>query len=518
MSRHILYFDGDFLSTCVFDGQILVHQQRFSPTEQGESEWLAYHQNQMEQPVLLLLDCAIEDFYLCTLPHVSGANRKALHQRTERKYFLKSTLVRTQVQGRKLKGRRDDIVLVSGVSGSSSLSRWLVLIEQSKIPLQGIVSLPLLAEQALTDLRIEDESVLLISMQSDNQIRHSFYHQGHLKTSRLSTVSEQLNDTERHEKIAKDIAKTVMFLEGHEHINKRMLNNMQLHFIGHDAAARSLQTQLRVTEPYLPELHYHSVANTPWHSVPYFAALLLNRRSPKNHYADKTQRKEYIKNRASLWLLIAAVAWIVLACVVSLGLWLKRWDYEAQAPQLLRTNQQYNQQYEAQIGELSDLKVDVNDVKSSVELTQKLKQRFALQPQSFLLDLSSVLSNYQNIRVQDIQWDYMDAQLSSLDTNEFMGLDTVVDDETYYNEENKPLGARYRATIITELIDQGDSPKQALDYANQILSALQRDSQFISVTPLKLPFDLNSDSAFSMNSTQQKENTKVLFSFVVEGG
>lgn len=500
MIRYTLYFDGEHMVVMTLKEGRVVHKDTFVSSEEGKQAFSFFVMEKVEAPVILLVDCIAEDFYLSTVPHVRGNDRKALHQRLQRKYFGDSELVSTRIQARQKDERRDDQLLISGVNGSPLLDDWMLVIEQTGIPLQGVVSLPLLGEDALPDLNIMDDLVLLISPQPNATVRHSLYVDGQLKVSRLSSLGTVVEDDV--EQISHDIEKTVLFLEGHAGLDNRKTKQLKLHYLDVNGVGETIKQRLSKT-PNLSQLIVHPMLMKQADAAIYFTELLASS-GTTNHYAQSKHRKHYKQNRLALGLKWAGITMACASVVASILLWHQYFTYQQALPQLAKDTESYLQKYNQRTGELYALKVEASDVQQSVDLVEALQQEFKTQPQDFLLQLSQVLKIFEYVEVKTVDWHFVPKQ-----TNDEFELE---DDDRI----QRSLPA-YRAEVTAALTQYSDDPRQALDYVNRLFNVLRKQPNFQTVTPIKMPFDLSSDAEFTMsNGTEQTQN-KAVFRFSVIG-
>jgi hypothetical protein len=85
-------------------------------------------------------------------------------------------------------GRKDDKVLLTAITKVDVISVWVQLIQQHKVPLAGIFSLPILSQQLLKKIAAKGTNVLLISVQSASGLRQTFFRDRQIKISRLAQM------------------------------------------------------------------------------------------------------------------------------------------------------------------------------------------------------------------------------------------------------------------------------------------------------------------------------------------
>lgn len=137
------------------------------------------------EPVYLLADMAEEEFRPETVPHVAGADRKALIGRRQARLFGPAARVYAERQGRERGGRRDDRLLFMALSGRGVIEPWVELLLAHKAPLKGILSTPAVLQSFVGTLPDISDHALLVTLQSVSGWRQTFFINGALKASRL---------------------------------------------------------------------------------------------------------------------------------------------------------------------------------------------------------------------------------------------------------------------------------------------------------------------------------------------
>lgn len=137
------------------------------------------------EPFYLLADMAEEEFRPETVPHVAGADRKALIGRKQARLFGPAARVYAERQGRERGGRRDDRLLFMALSGRGVIEPWVEMLLAHKAPLKGILSTPAVLQSFVRTLPGIADHALLVTLQSVSGWRQTFFINGALKASRL---------------------------------------------------------------------------------------------------------------------------------------------------------------------------------------------------------------------------------------------------------------------------------------------------------------------------------------------
>lgn len=496
--RHILFFAGYRMKLFSISGARVVDGQTFEPGEEGFAAFEHYAQQYIRKPVRLLVDLIEEDFHLDTVPHVVGSDRKALHQRLLNKYLRNAEHRFIQVQGRETDGRKDDQVLVAGISNSELLKPWLNILDHCKIALAGIHSLPLLAQSALKPLGIDDAPTLLMTQQVETSFRHSLYLNGQLKVSRLAQALGDEQDSPAAIAL-REIEKTRRFFE-----NQRLLatgERLQLCLLGNARFIHALKEQAQHEQKthLINQLQFRQLPEDQDFAEVFFVEHLAQQRWQRNHYGhDQNLRIYYHKLAARSVLLLALLLFIAAIIATAYYLYLEQRERQA-TPQLIEQAEVYRQRYDARTGELAELQVEAIDVEYSVNALERMEQRYGQYPQQFLLALADASKDFIEVNYQDIQWRL---RLPPLDPDGY----------------GEPEPAGFQAELDGVLIDFADSPRKALQEVNSLIFALRDYPGFESVVATKMPFDIASNSQFTMDSSGTKQQDKqVAFSLSISG-
>ena len=151
----------------------------------ARADFKSYLAERPGEPVYLLADMAEEEFRPQTVPHVAGADRKALIGRKQARLFGPAARVYAERQGRERGGRRDDRLLFMALSGRGVIEPWVELLLAQKTPLKGILSTPAVLQSFGKTLPDITDHALLVTLQSVSGWRQTFFINGALKASRL---------------------------------------------------------------------------------------------------------------------------------------------------------------------------------------------------------------------------------------------------------------------------------------------------------------------------------------------
>lgn len=159
----------------------------FKADEAGYEAFSRYLAASGEAPIYFVVDVIEEDFRDEKVPHVRAFERKGLMERRLSQFFRLTPYRCARIQGREEWGRRDDEVLLSGLTQKERLSPWIELVLAARAPLAGITSAALLSESMANRMLGKGLAhVLLISHHQHSGLRQTYLRKGHVKFSRLT--------------------------------------------------------------------------------------------------------------------------------------------------------------------------------------------------------------------------------------------------------------------------------------------------------------------------------------------
>ena len=360
--RRLLFFPGHRILAYEWDRGAFRRVEAFEPDEAGRRAFRAWLAAAPRTPVQLLLDVIEEEFHIDHVPHVIGRDRSELLKRTLQKHFRSTDFRYIERQGREAHGRRDDRLLVAGLTNPDILRVWTDLVADVGVPLKGIHSLPLVGERLLPRLGAGRSSrVLLVSQQVSSTLRQSYYEHGRLRFSRLAPG--RYHDVEGFATfLRRELDQTLHFLETHR-------------FRGQDAA---VQVYILVSSDAYHALrdHLSSSETVTCHLVPLdriaervgmrgerpgafadtlFAHLLLRQRRPANHYGLPRLRRHFFVQRIRVAMQAAATAMLVAALAVALGVFVRGQVYEESVEAANERAVEFEHRYEQRLRDQADL-------------------------------------------------------------------------------------------------------------------------------------------------------------------
>lgn len=408
--KRLLFFPGHRILAYEWHAGAFRRIEAFEPDEEGREKFRQWLREAPRTPLQMLIDVIEEEFHIDHVPHVIGRERAHLYKRTARRHFRNSDFTYITRQGRERQGRRDDRVLVAGLTNPDLLRVWLDILAEVQVPLKGIHSLPLVGEYLLPHLGAERAGrVLVVSQQEPGTLRQSYYENGRLRFSRL-VPGRYDGAAEYADFVHDELHQTLHFLENQRFRGQgRPVDTCVLADSDAHAALRERLAGSVIVNCHLVPLADLSarVGDRGGVSGPYadtiFAQLLLRRR-PANHYGLARLRHFFFVQRARVGLRVLAAASVLAAVAVAGGAWLRGQAYESGIDRAQAREARFEQLYEERLSRLDEFDYRAVDVKNAVDLMADVGAAVRQTPDPLMDALGAILAEHPALTLERLQW------------------------------------------------------------------------------------------------------------------
>lgn len=428
MSKRILYLSDYQLLAYQAKGKTLTEIQQFQLSANGEVEFVNYLTADPKTPILWLIDTTQEEYQTSRLPHVFGKDRRDLLSHKMKRLFDYTPYAHADFQGRETHGRGDDRVLFMALNNPTLLQPWLNLILTHKVPLTGIVSVPLLSQRLLNYLPKASYTLLVAHTPAINEhspagLRQSFFADQYLQLSRLIPLTT-LTPSEYAEYVFNQIIKTQRYLESARKLSlevapslsvviltdtslidalvqypKENLSGLQVHILDGWDLARQLGWHPEVSALYL----HHLVAYQLSHS-----------RGLGNHYAQSTETRYFFYRQVRMMIYLASALLLAGALTLSQYILNHAWEVKHEGQKIDAETQKLMVKLQGILGHASDVKQaddervrrkleDIERVRSVVDMGLYIKS-FQLPPRPTWTKVSHVLTRHPNLLIEELEW------------------------------------------------------------------------------------------------------------------
>ena len=461
----------------------------FNNDEAGQEKFVRYIEATPPTPVYVLVDIMEEEFRTDTIPHVFGADRRALIKRKQSRLFKETRYFYTQIQEREQQGRRDDKVLFTALSRQDIIQPWLQILEKHKVPLAGVISLPLLSGSFLKFLPDVSEHVLVVSMQSISGLRQTFFHQQKLKISRLTKLP-RYGTASYTPRIFSEVGKIHRYLR-----SLRMISIQQpldIYFLAHNDLLFEVRQQAEQDEMVRNHLiDLDSLARrmgiekqqiTPFSDQIFITHLLSE--VPPNAYALPTELRYNKMRKLRYAMNVASVLLATLAVVYSSSALVGGFIYGQQSVVASQRAEFYTDRYELARKQLPQIPVEPAQLKVAVDALATLDE-YKSTPVKMMRFLGASLLKFPRIHLQQIDW------AASMEPD--VGTDAITDEIEDVNIDNGSKARYYQIATINARLQPFDGDyRAAIAMVNEFAEALRQDESVYRVTILTLPLDVSS--------------------------
>ena len=526
-TRRALLVGSDKLAVYHWSKDNLGSSYLFDASPEGFEYFGRYLSEVHNDPVYVLLDSAAEEYRLDKIPHVFGADRKAIIDRMQDRIFRGTPYLHTEIQGRDKEGRRDDQIMLSAITNPNIIEPWLQILEQHKVPVASVISVPLLLQDIGVVVPAESTNVLVFCLQSVSGLRQTFFSETLLKFSRLVKVPRF--GTEPYAPIITDeLEKIRRYIDGALLLDES--KPLDIYFLGN----KELLDELGETHINSSMVCYHMLdvdvlgksegivdqIKTPFCDK-YFVSQLLKKKS-KNYYAVSKETR-YFKMRqinkslrvASLLLILSGIIWGGLNV-------LEGFTYKQQQRTDANKADFYSVRYDVAQERISALPVDPADLKVVVD-TKDILQTYKADPVPMFKLISKGLDTFPEIQISQIQW------VANINPNHKFNkgkLDRVIDRGIqgvlgFSNISDTKTGyIYYQIALFDGFLDDFDGDyRKALNTIETFAELLRQQDSVHDVSVVTLPLDISSDARIegSAKENSSKSNFSVRVVLGVKG-
>ena len=521
-TRRALLVSSDKLAVYHWVNNNLGSSYLFDGSPEGFEYFGHYLDEVPNDLVYVLLDTPAEEYRLDTIPHVFGGDRKSIIERKQGRMFRGTPYLYAEVQGREKEGRRDDNIMFSAITNPDTIQPWLKILEEHKVPVASVVSVPLLLQNNADVIPDMSGNALVFSLQSMSGLRQSFFQDKLLKFSRLVKVP-RYGTSPYAPIITEELVKVRRYLQSTHLLDQD--RPLDIHFLGN----KELLDELGKTHVNSSMVRYHMLdvdvlgksygfsdqMQTPFSDKHLVYQLLKNK--SKNYYALNKETRYFQMRQinktfkvASLLLLLTGFIWGGLNV-------LEGFTYRQQHISDAKKADFYNVRYEVAQERISALPVDPADLKFVVDTTGTLKT-YKSEPDDMFRLISKSMDIFPEIQISKIHW------AANINPNHKLGagkLDSIINEGNqgvlgFSNISDEETGyLYYQIALIDGYLDKFDGDyRKALHMIDQFAESLRRQDSVHDVSVVSLPLDISSEASLQgstkENSSQSNFSIRVV--------
>jgi hypothetical protein len=487
-------------------GRTLASSVYFEPDDQGLDLFSSYLRSFHNEPVRLLVDLIEEEFRQIRIPLLRGSDRKAILERNYAKYFRTSRYRFSVSQAVEKKARKEEKLLLIGLTNQYLLEPWLKIIADTRTPLSGIISLPLLSENYVKELKTDHKTLILVSQQVPSNLRQSVFVDGKLVLSRLVPIASFYQGDYAGD-VLRDIESTQRYLISQRIVERA--DTVAVHILANKRHLDKLRTRCEKESFFdftiheineLLEREKIDVVDEQDFSSGLFC-YMATRKFALNHYAQPEERKYFQHHRVGLALTVASIALLTIGIGVAMTSTIKGWLYK----DTINETALIEQKYKAKFNQLRETQIDSTTSTASiqhiVQAVETIQDRYLRDPEEMLALISNDISIFSDIRVKQIEW-----FLSNVSDSE--GADQVVWGKAKVRRQKKAAkkdrnapkpkkGYFEIANVEGEFLNFDGNFRYALSAVDDLEKTMAESGKYYSVEITKRPLDIEPEKSLT---------------------
>ena len=517
-TRRAMFVGSDKVAVYHWANNNIGNSYLFDASAEGFEYFGRYLSEVDNDPMYILVDTATEEYQLDTIPHVFGADRKALIGRKQDRAFRGTPYLHTEVQGREKSGRRDDNLMLSAITNPDVIKPWLKVLEANKVPVVGLITVPYLLQEIKNIIPDMQDNALVFSLQSVGGLRQSFFQDKTLKFSRL--VKMPRYGTQHYSPImAEELDKVRRYVtNAHLTDDKKPLD---IYFFGN----QELLTELGKEHINSAKVRYHLLdiadlaktcgfeqqVETPF-SDKYFVYHLLKNKC-KNCFAENRDLRYFRMSQMNKSLRVASFLFMMSGIIWGGMNVLDGLTYRQQKKSDAVKADFYQVRYEIARERISALPVAPADLSIVVNAKTALN-KYNADPVDMFRLISKGLDGFPEIQISNLQWSVNtdpnykrgDGDLKNTVAKRVQsasGLGNIGDTETAY--------INYQIAIFHAHLENFDGNyRKAIATIESFSTQMSQLDSVHEVSVLSLPLDIGSDA--SLQGSSKKDASKANFS------
>ena len=477
-----VYLSADKLSVYHLNRGKLGSTYLFDVDDVGRANFGRYLQETPNTPTYLLLDIIEEEFRLDTIPHVFGSDRKALIERKQSRLFRDAVYFYTENQGREEEGRHDDKVLFMALTNYEIIKPWLDLLDNNKVPLTGIISLPQLIQSYIKTLPDISNHALIVTLQSISGLRQTFFQNKLLKISRLSKLP-RYGTVPYAPKVNSEIEKIQRYLN-----SLRLIPNdaaLDIYIIADKSVLDEMERQKASSS--MIKKHYLDVnklvqsagldsdLSTPFSDQLFIYHLLTIR--PENCYASKKEMRYSSMRKMRIAMNSVSVLMLIISFIYSGLYFMDGITLKQQSEDSKNKADFYQARYNLAKERLPKTPVEPAQIKVAVDAVKTLND-YRSTPYEMMSFLGKTLEKFPSIKLEDMEWNF--------------SVDPKTNSDKPVNAENKSYKYFQIASIKARIVPFDGNYREAISTVNKFAETLRSSEVAYAVSILSFPLDISS--------------------------
>lgn len=497
---------ADKLSVYHWERGSLASSYLFDVDESGRENFSRYLAEADNTPMYVLVDFIEEEFRQDSIPHVFGPDKDALIKRKQSRLFRDAVFQYADFQEREEEGRRDDKYLFMALTKNELLQPWLELLDENKVPVKAVLSLPQLIQSYIARLPSFSDYALFVSMQSISGLRQTFFLKKKLKLSRLSKLP-RFGTESYAPRIATEVEKIQRYVN-----SLRLIPNDKRLDIYIQADKKTIN-EFEKNRPSLPNVNYNyldiqdltsqfkvKIEKTIPFSDQLFVSHLLEQ-GATNYYAQQKNLRYSKMRNTRIAMNIFSILLIFGGLIFSGYSLMSGMIYKQQAEEAKVKTDFYQGRYDMAKERLPETVVDSYKVKTAVDAAATLEE-YKASPYHSLIVFGKSLQQFPEIKLDDISWQF---SMNPVISDENAATNNRISPIQNNNEE--VVYKYFHISTVNAHIDSFDGDfRKALATVNRFAESLRQVDAVYDVTITSMPLDISSDATLqgATGSTQKE--------------
>ncbi len=484
-----------------WSGRKLLSSVYFEPDEQGLDLFTAYLNSLKNEPIRLLIDLIEEEFRQVKIPFLRGKDRQEIIDRNFTKFFRNSEYRLAQSQSIQKKGRKEEQLLLMGLTNQYLLKPWLQILNDTRTPLSGILSLPLISEDLMARFKGEHDCVILVSQQVPSNLRQSVFIKGKLILSRLVPIASFYQGDYASD-VIRDIESTQRYLFSQRIIDRTDV--ISVHILCNQRHKDKLTVKCSADEYF--DYHIHNVNDVikqekiELNEEQDFSSVLFcyhaSKKSFANHYAGPVEKKYFYHHMTAVTTKVFSLVLIAAALGIFATSIVKGWLYDKTVNEM----QLVEQKYKSKFNQLSESRIDsttsTTTMQSIVKTVEQIEENYQIRPRDLMVRISRHISLFNSIRLKDLEWFVSDSP--DTQSSKDAGQTSIAVSRVRRGTRSQASNGLYEIAVLRgEFLDFDGNYRFALSAIDDLEDAMRVSGEYDSVTVIKRPLDIESDNQLS---------------------
>ena len=508
--NRVFYFSGHRLTVFHWNRKTFQGACSFEPDSEGLEKFKQYLKTSEKSPARLLVDVIEEDFSIEKAPHVYGKDKKAVINRLlDRHYRSSGQYVYSEVIGRDKTGRRDNKVLIGGITNPGLIDIWKDIIDECHIPLTGIWTIPLLSKKILSVLGEKKSAVLLVSQQVNSNLRQTFFRDGKMLSSRQSVINQDAEDISNIGKFAApEVERTISYLRNQRLID--MNEVVHIHIIGSVEQVSSLENEFKTDA--LNDISIHNLSSllskaglqglSGKFSDGIFTWLCSRQISYEAHYGEAKEYSQYYYVVASKVLKAASILLLLTSFLITESNFSSAIEHERSIELLGEQAEEYKRIYKKRFEEYETVFEHARSMNAAVDMADMIGEHGKTSPLDFMINLSEILSDsgLGDTQLDKIEW--------KLEQYKDMGKDKAKEVNSEKADVTVEDPVRHIGIVHGRINVSDKNYRGSVAQVNKIITALRKNENIESVEAMEMPVEVRSEKAFTDESGLSSNNAR----------